>query len=343
VLSSIQVRTIAAVVSAVGLTICLILLPLPGIWRHVFRWAFYLPIFLTGASYGPFAGSVGGLAASLLWAFVAVSRGTDDASWPAVLAPDLVLVGLLGGLLRAQPRTQKSYSGRWTDTWPGLGRISEPDPSFDLNPLSSIESAVGLLAQDETPAALRRELVAIVLTECEHLSGSIKGLVERCRAAPAQDQLADFPAIVDAAVQEAKFFLGPQGVTLRKEIALGIPSIQCSPDQIRNLLVSLAINAADASLAGSEVVLNARGADDGVILEVRNQGQWSFVRWTLNYLRSRPGTSDASLAAAYEIVRQCSGKISRIRNIRKGVEFSVWLPLYRNRTYGPWQGAGRRG
>ena len=339
-MTSIRMRTITVAIAA-GLTVALTWLPLPGIWWHVVRWAFYLPIFLTGTCLGPMWGLVGGIAASLLCAIAAASSNAVN-PWMTIFAPDLAVVGLVGGVSKFWPLFRRQYSARGIDSWPALGQNSEPQTNFDLNSLASIENAARLLADGDNSEGQLQELVGIILTECERLSGSIKAVVQR-NIAPPQEHQADITAIVDAA-REAKFVLGGHGVTVRKNIAPGMPPIQCNTDQIRSLLMSLAIYVAESGLAGNEVVLNARDRDSGVILEVSNQGQRSVIRWAANKIFAmRPTTTGVNLAGIYDIVRQHGGTIRSNRSALKGLEFSVWLPLRRNAIYGSWQSAGRRG
>ena len=336
-------QTFAAVLITVGLTLALTWLPMPGIWWQVVRWAFYLPILLVGARYGSFAGLFAGVTASLLCAVVAASRGMWDASWPSILAPDFAVVGLLGGFLRVWPRFRKLYSAGEAATWPALSRISEPEITLDPTPLASIEGAARLLGESDTPAEMRQELVGIIVKECKHLSASITGLLQQRReATPPQACEADITPIIDAAVREAEFVLSGRGIVLRKEIAPDVPPIQCNPDQIRNLFMSLIINAAQSAPAGTEVVLDAHCGYDGVVLDVRGQGP--FVRQVANrFFGSRAVTSGVGLAAAHDIVRRHGGRLNGKANLRKGLEFSVWLPLRRNDTHGSWQGVGSGG
>jgi len=324
-----------AVVMSVGLTLALMWLPGPGIWWHAVRCAFYLPIALVGTKHGSFAGFFAGVTASLLCAVVAASRGLGDVSWSSILAPDFAVVGLLGGLSKIRPRFPKLYSAGEADPWPALSRIPEPEIILDPSPLASIESAARLLGESDTPAELRQELVGIIVKECRHLSASIMGLLQQRReATPPPACQADITPIIDAAVHEAEFVLSGRGIVLRKIIAPGIPLIQCNPDQIRNLLVSLIINATQAATAGTAMVLDAHCEGDGVVIDVSGQGP--FLRRVANrFFGWRPGTSSAGLAAAQNIVRQHSGRISGKINLGKGLEFSVWLPLRRERHQWP--------
>jgi hypothetical protein len=278
----------AAVVISAGLTLALAWLPMHGVWWHVVRWAFYLPILLTGAKYGSFAGLFAGVAASLSCTVVAASRGMGDVSWSSLLAPDLAVVGLLGGFVRTRPRFRKLYSAGEADPWPALSRVFEPEITFDPNPLTSIETAARLLGENDTPADLRQELVGIISKECKHLSASITGLLQQHReAAPPQIFESDITSIIDAVGREAEFVLAGRDIVVHKEIAPDVPPIQCNPDQIRNLFVSLIINAAQWASAGTVVVLDVHCGHKGVVLDVRGRGP--FVRRLANrFFGSRP-------------------------------------------------------
>jgi hypothetical protein len=163
-------RIIATV--AVGMSLAIAWPPVAALCWNVIRWPFYLPIFLIGARYGPFSGLVCGVAA--ICVFLTFSRTIGNA-WPGILGPDFAVAGLPAGISQASSRSRRPYFTSESDAWPSGDRLLEPEIGIDLNPLASIEIAAGLLAQDDTSEALRRELVGIVLAECEHLSVSIRG------------------------------------------------------------------------------------------------------------------------------------------------------------------------
>jgi hypothetical protein len=336
-------QTFVAILISAGLTLALAGLPMQGIGWHVVRWTFYLPVLLVGAKYGPIPGLLAGVIASLLCMVVAVSRVIDGVSWPSTLAPDLVIVGLLGGFARTWPRFRKLYSVGETDPWPVLSRISEPEITFDPNPLASIETAARLLGENDTPPDLRQELVGIILKECKHLSSRLTGLLQQCsEAAPPQVSEADITSIIDAARREAEFVLSGRGIVVREEIAPDVPPIHCNMDQIRTVLVSLLINASQAASAGTVVVLDAHCGHRGVVLDIRSRGP--FVRRVANrFFGSPPQTSGVGLAAAQDIIRRHGGRIAAKINLGKGLEFTVWLPLRPKDTNGSRQGVSSRG
>lgn len=341
-----QIWTFSTITLAGALTAALIWLPLPGVWWHVIRGICYLPILLVGARYGQIAGLSAGVAASLIYAFAAGSHGVAGMAWLSVLVPDFALVGFLGGrFLHARSRFERLFLTGISGAWPRCGKSSPVGDPFDLNPLASIQSAASLLSEDDTPPAQRQELAGIISAECEHLAVAIKSLLQ-FGAAATQPQFSqtDFEAVIDAAIRELEFTLSGAGIQVGKKVLSSLPPVECDPDQIRNLLIILAITTIQSLPAGSAVVLAAQCTAESVMLDIKDQNQHSFLSRFLNRLSgSRPATADVALAAAYDTVRRHGGKLRTNRNVRKGLEFSVWLPLRQKNKNECWPGTGGGG
>lgn len=339
-------RLLAVVAIAVVLIVSLAPLTIGQSEWRITRWAFYIPVLLLGAQYGSIAGFFGGVGASLVCAFGAIGREIQDVSRPDLFAPDFAIIGFLGGrVLAGRQRSILLHSARNSSSLPDPVDSSDANRSFDLNPLISIESSAKLLAEEDTPAHMRGELAGIISKECQHLSASIISMLQRIgEATPAQIREADITPILEAALREAAFVLCGRGVTLRKEIAPDLPRIRCCPDQIRRLFVSLLISAAQTAPAGAEVALRAHRAAEGVMLDIREQGEISFARRVVSFLSGpRTGMTSDNLASAYDIVSNHDGTIEAKLTVRKGMEFSVWLPERPNDPDGERNGVGGGG
>ncbi len=244
-----RARTITTVAFCFALGATLAFMPPSGVWWNVVRWPFYLPIFLVGARYGPFSGLACGVAVAVFFIVVA-SKETGD-SWRGLVATDVAVVGLLGGFSRVWPRPVQPYFMTGREPLPSGGRLPELEVGIDLNPLASIEIAAGLLAQDDTSAGHAGRA-------CRHRprrsANTSRPAFRACSSASEQPrnktgksksrQLSrprskrSSSCSVDSASPSAK--------TSRP----GVPPIQCNPGKIQNLLVWLAISAAESRFCG---------------------------------------------------------------------------------------------
>lgn len=316
-----------------GLTLALAWLPMPGLWWHAARWAAYLPILAVSSRHGPMAGLWAAVATSLLWALLTVLIGVNNVAWFSFLVPDFAIVGLFGGrLLDARQPSRRRHSATAQKAWAELGKTREPVLEANLNPIASIESAAGLLAEEDTSADVRQELAGIITTECGRLAANINTLAERSTAAArTQFSEADLKPIIDSAVGEAEFVLCERGIAVGKQIASELPRIECNPDQIRSLLKSLITNAVESAQTSKELILGVRVEEDGVVIEVKPRGRISTARRVLERffgLTTEP--ESFGLTAAYHIVQEHGGSIKAKVNATKGFEFLVWLPLRQN-------------
>jgi len=335
-------RILVTFAVTLGMAVALAWMPMPGAWWHAARWAAYLPVLAVSGRHGPMAGLWSGIAASLLWAALTANLGVNDAPWLTLLVPDFVLVGLLGGrLLGARQPSRRLPPASGKKAWVDLGKI--PEPATDLNPIASIQSAAGLLAEDDTSADVRHELAGIISNECGRLAASITSMALRNAAKP-PPQLCevDLKPIIDAAVGEAEFILCERGIVVEKQIAAALPQIVCNPDQIRSLLTALTIGAVQS--ASQDLILDVHHEDEGIVLEIKDCGKGSVITRILDrFLGPAPEPSSAGLTDAYAIVRQHGGRIKATVNTKKGLEFLVWLPLRQNDVNGERQGTSGGG
>lgn len=208
------------------------------------------------------------------------------------------------------------------NTWPAVNLEADAY----LNPLATIQSAAGLLAEEDTSAEVRQELLGIVSKECARLSASIVGLLYRAPAlAPPQVREGDITAIIQGAAKEAEFALCGRNIRV----------LQGNLDQIQPLITFLALSAVHPAPAGDEPVLSAHLAREGIFLAVTHRGRGSFINSVaMRLFGSGREIADSGSAIAREVVRQHGGTMTRSFNARKEQEFSLWLPCGGTRERG---------
>jgi signal transduction histidine kinase len=107
--------------------------------------------------------------------------------------------------------------------------------------------------------------------------------------------------------------------------------IAIDAEQIRQVLLNLALNAVQAMPDGGRLVLRSRQKDRSVILEVADQGV-GIVAENLErifdpFFTTRATGTGLGLSIAHQIVHSHGGEISVHNNSDRGATFAVILPL----------------
>ncbi len=112
-----------------------------------------------------------------------------------------------------------------------------------------------------------------------------------------------------------------------------IPAITCAPSQINQVFLNLITNAAQAlPRAGGEITLATRPDNDGVAVEVADNGKGIAPEvlpkifdpfFTTKEIGKGTGLG---LSISYKIVQQHGGRLEVASEVGKGTRFTVWLP-----------------
>lgn len=123
----------------------------------------------------------------------------------------------------------------------------------------------------------------------------------------------------------------PPGVKLKSEL-LPLPVLPLDPEQIRNVIANLVINACDAMSQGGELTLGTRLAGSRVLLSVRDTGggmSGDFIRKSLfqPFRTTKPKGLGIGLFHARIIIENHGGRIDVESEPGHGTLFKVWLPV----------------
>jgi signal transduction histidine kinase len=124
------------------------------------------------------------------------------------------------------------------------------------------------------------------------------------------------------------------GIELHQQFAEGLPSLQCDPGQIEQVLVALIINAIDAMPRGGNLWLSTRsqGAKE-LSFEVKDDGSGIspeiLERMFEPFLTTKESGKGVGLglAVSQNIIERHRGRIDVQSEVGKGTTFTVSLPL----------------
>jgi two-component system sensor histidine kinase HydH len=200
------------------------------------------------------------------------------------------------------------------------------------NPLASIEGAADLLTPGAVDDETRAEFVEIIKKECRRLSRLLTEMLSFARPRAPQFESASVPAMIDSVLTLVRASAHKQ-IEFRREITEPLPPVQCDPEQIKQVLLNLTMNAVQAMEDGGEITLSASQLDGNIVIEVKDQGP-GITRENLDQIFSPFFTTKKSgtglgLTVAQQIVTRHGGVIMVDPNVPRGTVFSILLPVER--------------
>lgn len=214
-----------------------------------------------------------------------------------------------------------------------VGQLSAGLAHEIRNPLASIAGAVGIIERNSGSESKRSECLNIIKRETERLNRLLTSFLDFARPRPPQYQTISLPEALDSVVALATHAVNHKRIARRKEVPASLPALECDPEQLRQVLLNLLINAIQASPSGGDVVLTARHAGSRVLIQVKDGGSGipPEIREKIfdPFFTTKESGTGLGLSVAHQIIEQHGGILTAEANPDKGMTFSVALPLKR--------------
>jgi two-component system sensor histidine kinase HydH len=213
-----------------------------------------------------------------------------------------------------------------------LGQLSAGLAHEIRNPLASISGAGGILRRGQASPEKTGECLEIIHKECQRLSRLLTSFLDFAR--PRSPNYAEIAveSVVDSVLALAAHAVDGAAVRFRKETPAGL-TLESDPEQLKQVLLNLAINAIQAMPEGGEVVIASRAEGERAVLEVRDQGRGVRTEDMEHlydpFFTTKEHGTGLGLAVAHQIVAHLGGTLSARNNPEGGMTFSVELPLHR--------------
>jgi two-component system, NtrC family, sensor histidine kinase HydH len=323
-------------------------------WHDVLQHLYFFPVVYAGLTFG----WRGGLAAPLFTA--AVQSVHIRETWVPMHSyavgqileiPLFCAAGVLCGILVERERKQREQLTRTTkqlnevylqlqhnfdqmkraERLYAVGQLAAGLAHEIRNPLASIAGASGILQRNAHLEETHLKVLAVIDKECQRLNRLLSNFLDFARPRPPKYQTVDVGALLQPVVELGMHAIGSQPIRIRKELAAGLPSIDCDPDLLRQLLLNLIINAIQSMPSGGDVAVSAalrsgkmclRVSDEGVAISPENREKIFDPFFT-----TKEGGTGLGLSVAHQIVEQHEGVLTAEANPSKGMTFTTLLPL----------------
>ena len=201
------------------------------------------------------------------------------------------------------------------------------------NPLQAIQNALFLLREDPSISTQGKQDLDIVLSETERMAALIGRLRNNYRFSQAEDfQLIQINRVIEDVHILIATHLRHNEITFEFQPDPELPEIPGLDDQIRQVLLNLLMNAAEAMATGGRLTISTQylAESQEVLIEVSDTGTGINPAILPNifdaFVTDKEHGTGLGLNISYDIITKHRGRIQAENKPQGGATFSVWLP-----------------
>lgn len=283
--------------SIVLVTILHFLTPVDQIvWHEIYQRLYYIPIIAAALLFGRRGGLAASVFASLIYSphiYLHWQHGHFDYSINQYA--EIVIFNLVGGVMGAlgdrlkQARVraesnaaerQKAYDELQktfeqllqAEKLSSLGELSAGIVHEVRNPLGSIKGAVEILEDELSPSSPRREFAALAKKEIERLDKLVGEFLRFARPSKLNVAPNDLNKTIESVAALVENQAAAQAVKIEKNLHVDLPKVLADGEQIKQILLNLAINSLQAMPNGGKLAFRAFENEKFCIIEVSDTG-----------------------------------------------------------------------
>jgi signal transduction histidine kinase len=168
-------------------------------------------------------------------------------------------LGLENALLYEQERSRLQRLHR-TERLAAMGHLAAGAAHEIRNPLTAIRSTMQYLARGMSDDD-QRQMVDELLAEVDRINETVNDLLQLTREGSFEPVALEPVRAVDQAAALIEAQAERQGVSIHRSYPEEAPAIRADPDQVRQLLLNLLLNALQAMPAGGKLTLRVEALD----------------------------------------------------------------------------------
>lgn len=347
-------RNLAISVLVLGAAIFLIsalhfLTPIDSLILHqIYQRLYYIPIILAALGLGWRGGLGAALTASLSYIpHIALHWQHQNYDYALNQYAEIAMffvIGAVTGWLGDQKRGERARAEKinnelqtaYADLRQTVGQLLQAERLSSLaeiasgvihevrNPLGAIKGAVEILEDELAADSPRREFARIAKTEVERIDKIVQEFFHFARAKEPNQQLTNVNEIIHAVRLLIENQAAAQTVEISEELDKNLPLISLDAEQIKQVLLNLAINALQAMPTGGNLVFRTFQKDNLLFIETEDTGggidEATKAKVFDPFFTTKDKGLGLGLSVVYKIVNQHNGQIE-IFDTLEGTKF----------------------
>ncbi len=141
------------------------------------------------------------------------------------------------------------------------------------NPLGVIRSSAQLVLEEQQAESVKQEVARYIIEEVDRLTHRINDFLRYARQKPPEPKPMLPSALAEAAIRQWKAQGGHDRITLDQHFVEPLGPVEVDPDQVKEALVNLLINAREAMPGGGQLTVTTRTAEHNQVeIEIADTG-----------------------------------------------------------------------
>lgn len=218
---------------------------------------------------------------------------------------------------------------RERDRLVAIGEMSAGMAHEIRNPLGAIKGAAQCLDPQTLPVDAR-EFIDVIIEEVDRLNGVVGQFLEYARPLRGNPMLTDVNKVISATVRLLERDSIPGNVQIKQELSAQLPTIFVDPEQLKQVLINLVLNAITAMPNGGTITLTSSKSDH-LLIRVRDTGEGirpeHLSRIFVPFFTTKAHGTGLGLAISQRIMENANGRLEVSSRLGYGTTFTLRLPL----------------
>jgi len=350
--------SILIALSIVLITVLHFLTPLEQIvWHEIYQRLYYIPITAAALLFG----LRGGLTASLFttvvyFPHVFLHWNHERFDYSINQYAEMVIFVLVGGIMgalgdrlrKAREIAEQNFEQRrlayeelqqtfeqllQAEKLASLGELAAGIVHEVRNPLASIKGAVEILEDQKTPEPSRHEFAELARTEVDRLDKLVGEFLRFARPTSLAVEPTDINEIVRSVISLLENQAASQDVLNEITLDENLPKIMADREQIRQVILNLAINALQSMPNGGRLTFRSLRIDGTCVVEIEDTGSGIDEKILSKifdpFFTTKAKGIGLGLSIAHKIASQHHGRLN-VHQGRRGSIFALELPIKKN-------------
>jgi signal transduction histidine kinase len=228
--------------------------------------------------------------------------------------------------------------------WALVGKLAAGVAHSIRNPLTSVKMRLFSMERTLPLTPTQREDLEVISEEIRHIDTIVRNFLEFSRPPKLKMQKISPSDVVDMALQLLKPRLESYGVAVQVPRHLKLPEVWADPEQLKEVLVNLLVNACEAMTAGGRITIQEEerlAPEVGHVVTIRVRDNGPGIPENIQdqvfqpFFSTKEEGTGLGLAIASRIIEDHGGWIDLTSREGAGATFSITLPFREQQAWAP--------